>query len=358
MGDSSLQELRRRLFAGGVIPAHPLALTESGRFDPARQRLLTRYYLEAGAAGVAVGVHTTQFAIREPEIDLLAPVLGEAISVLDPWERDAGFRPLRIAGVCGRTVQACAEAEMARSLGYDAGLLSLSAYGEESEASALEHCRRVAGSIPLFGFYLQPAVGGRRLSEHFWREFCEIPEVVAIKVAPFDRYATLEVLRAVAVSGRAKEIALFTGNDDAIGADLMTPFAFDTPWGSVSLRFVGGLLGQWSVGTRAAVSDCAAFREAGDGAASGGLMGRAARITEVNAALFDAAHGFSGCIAGIQYILWRQGLLRSPRTLDPNEHMSSGQEENLDALREQNPDLFDEPWLAERLSRWREDYSD
>jgi dihydrodipicolinate synthase/N-acetylneuraminate lyase len=334
---------------GGVIPAHPLALTAERRLDERRQRALTRYYCDAGASGVAVAVHTTQFAIREK--GLLSPVLQMAAETVREHESATGRRMLRIAGVCGPTAQAEKEAALARELGYDAGLLSLAALRDQHTATLLDHCRRVADVLPVFGFYLQPSVGGRVLDAEFWRGFLEIGPVVAIKVAPFNRYQTLVVARALAESGRAHEVALYTGNDDAIVADLVTDFQFSRDGGPV--RFTGGLLGQWAVGTRAAVrllervTEC---RRTGTGVAD--LLALGARLTDLNGALFDVAHGFAGCIAGIHEVLRRQGLLEGRFCLDPDEDLSPGQLEEIDRVLVAHSDLMDDAFVAENLDRW------
>src|SRR5229473_217081 len=273
--------IRRVLARGAVIPAHPLALTADRRLDERRQRALTRYYVAAGAGGLAVGVHTTQFAIRESRIGLFAPVLKLAAEEMDRADRGRAEPLIRIGGICGATPQAVAEAELLASLGYSAGLLSLAAMKDAQDATLIAHCRKVAEVIPLIGFYLQPAVGGRVLSYKFWREFAEIENVVAIKIAPFNRYQTLDVVRAVADAGRAHEIALYTGNDDHILLDLLTEFDF----GGERIRFAGGLLGQWAVWTRTAVCQlervkCHSSVDLAE------LLTIAQQLTDANAALF------------------------------------------------------------------------
>jgi dihydrodipicolinate synthase/N-acetylneuraminate lyase len=281
-------ELRRKLLAGLVIPAHPLALTESRKLDHQRQRALARYYCTAGAGGLAVAVHTTQFAIREIRHGLFQPVLELASETA----RERADRPILISGACGMTRQAVREAETASECGFDAALLSLADMQRASDLDLIDHCRAVAEVLPIFGFYLQPAVGGRPLSYRFWREFCNIPGVLAVKIAPFNRYQTIDVVRAVADSGRASEIALYTGNDDSIVVDLISPYLF----GATAVRMVGGLLGQWAVGTRAAVElmeQVRITRETGRIAA--GMLAEANALTDTNAALFDAANGFKGC---------------------------------------------------------------
>ncbi|MFM7187008.1 MAG: dihydrodipicolinate synthase family protein [Armatimonadota bacterium] len=324
-----VSKLRSRLLEGGVIPAHPLALTAERRLDETAQRNLTSYYIAAGAHGVAVGVHTTQFAIRKPEIGLYEPVLALAADGM----RDKDI--IKIAGGCGPTEQALAEAETAKRLGYDAVLLSLGGLATWTESALLDHCRAVANVIPVIGFYLQPAVGGRALSRHFWRMFFQIDNVVAVKVAPFNRYQTLDVIHALAESGRTN-VALYTGNDDAIIHDLITPFIV----GDVTLRFCGGLLGHWSVWTRSAVDVWKRCREAVElGSAAADLLADAAAVTELNRVLFDADNGFAGCIAGIHDVLMRQGLMAGTWCLDPQEGMSAGQAEALRDLEHRYPHL-------------------
>jgi dihydrodipicolinate synthase/N-acetylneuraminate lyase len=314
-----VSKLRSHLLNGGVIPAHPLALTSERRLDETAQRGLTNYYLSAEVHGIAVGVHTTQFAIRKPEIGLFEPVLALAADTM----RSSDI--LKIAGVCGPTSQALAEAETAKQLSYDAGLLSLGGLAAWTESALLEHCRAVADVIPVIGFYLQPAVGGRVLSRGFWRMFFQIENVVAVKVAPFNRYQTLDVIYALAESGR-NDIALYTGNDDAIIHDLITPFVI----GDATLRFCGGLLGHWSVWTRSAVDVWKRCRAAVDtGVVDTEILADAAAVTELNRVLFDADNGFAGCIAGIHDVLMHQGLMSGTWCLDPSEGMSPGQAEAL-----------------------------
>jgi dihydrodipicolinate synthase/N-acetylneuraminate lyase len=351
----TLSALRRAFLDGLVIPAHPLALNASRKLDERRQIALTRYYCDAGAGGLAVAVHTTQFEIRTPEVGLFEPVLELALATLREWRPDPAGRPIAIAGVVGPTAQAVREAELARGLGYDAALLSLAALRDASNTALLHHCRAIAGIIPLIGFYLQPAVGGRVLDRAFWREFFEIERVIAIKVAPFDRYRTLDVVNALAESGRS-DIALYTGNDDAIVADLLTPFPGGP--GSAPLHFHGGLLGQWAVGTRRAVellTRCrAATAAAGttDTSELRSLLASGAELTDLNAALFDPAHCFAGCIAGIHEVLRRQGLLDGRWCLNPQEDLSPGQMEEIDRVLARYPHLMDDEFIAERLEGW------
>jgi len=346
-----IEELRARLLEGHVIPAHPLALDSQRRFDERHQAALTRYYRAAGAGGLAVGVHTTQFAIRDPRIGLLEPVLALAAEVA---REGAAAPPLLIAGICGEAGQARREAELASRLGYDAGLLSLAALQGVARDRLIEHCRAIADIIPLFGFYLQPAVGGVRLDYEFWREFLSIDRVVAIKVAPFNRYDTLDVVRALAQSGRQLEVALYTGNDDNIVADLIAEHVVAGPNGAVSIRFSGGLLGQWAVWTKRAVELLEEIKacRAREGHGAYTLLAQAAALTEANAALFDARHAFSGCIAGLHEILRRQGLVAGLWCLDPNEGLSPGQLDEIERVCSVYPHLQDDEFVRAHLADW------
>ena len=335
-----------------VIPAHPLALTAARKLDERRQRALTRYYLDAGAAGIAVGVHTTQFAIRDPKVGLYRPVLALAAEAVAEWERRGRGAVLRVAGVVGGTRQAVREARTARDLGYDVGLLSLGALSRAKDAELVAHCRAVAGTIPLMGFYLQPSVGGRALSYRFWRQFVEIDDVVAIKIAPFNRYATLDVVRAVADAGREREIALLTGNDDNIVADLLTTWRFPRGREVVSLRMAGGLLGHWAYWTRAAVRMVDRVARVRGRTVPAGLLSLGAATTDANGAIFDAANGFRGCIPGIHEVLRRQGLLRGRWCLDPREELSPGQMKEIDRVLAAYPELADDDFVTANLDRW------
>ncbi len=348
MSDTT-QEFRSLLQQGLVIPAHPLALTEGLRLDERRQRALTRYYCDAGSGGVAVGVHTTQFSIRDGNVGLFEPVLELAMEEVRAFEQRTGKRMAKIGGVCGETRQACAEAATIRELGYDGGLLSLAALSDASNVELIEHCRAVGEYLPIIGFYLQPAVGGRPLNAEFWEKFVEIESVVAIKVASFDRYQTMEVLRAVAHSGRGSEIALYTGNDDNIAADLITEFRF----GDRTAHFVGGLLGQWAVWTRRAVELLQSVQEVKRNCERlHTVLARGAEITDANAAIFDARHEFRGCIPGIHEVLRRQGLLAGRWCLDPAEVLSKGQLEEIERVYAAYPLLNDDQFVAENLARW------
>jgi len=311
---------------GGVIPAHPLALTAERKLDERRQRALTRYYVAAGVSGVAVGVHTTQFAIREA--GLFRPVLELA--------REEMENVVRIGGVCGPTKQAVREAGLLRDLGYHAGLLSLAALVNATSRKMIEHVQKVAEVLPVVGFYLQPAVGGRVLPYSFWRQFVEIENVVGIKIAPFNRYQTIDVMRAVAESGR--DLALYTGNDDNIVVDLLSEYH--------GVKFVGGLLGHWSVWTKRAVEMQAKVRKHKD------PLRLNMEVTDANAAFFDAANGFKGCIAGLHEVLRRQGLLEGIWCLDPHEGLSKGQAEEIDRVYAAYPHLHDDAFVAAHRDKW------
>jgi hypothetical protein len=340
----SLALLRR----GTVIPAHLLALDANRNLDERRQRALTRYYLDAGAGGLAVGVHSTQFAIRER--GLYEPVLRLARDTAGAWTD----RPLvMIAGLAGATDQACREAEVARGLGYHAGLLSLAAMKGSTEDELIAHCRAVADVMPLVGFYLQPAVGGLVLSAAFWARFAAIANVVAIKVAPFNRYRTLDVVRGV-VEARAEErVTLYTGNDDHIVLDLAVPFVVKRDGADVTVRIRGGLLGHWSVWTREAVRLFERIRQAVDaGRVDPALLALDAQVTDCNAAFFDVANGFAGCIAGCHEVLRRQGLLEGIWCLDPEEGLSPGQAAEIDRVCAAYPELSDDAFVREHLARW------
>ena len=342
-----MDELRQRLLEGMVIPACPLALEDEGRWSERYQGAVLDYYRDAGAGGVAVGVHTTQFEIREPEIGLFEPVLEFASNRVGSGTQQG---MIKVAGICGETAQAMREAAAAQEFGYDVGLLSLAALKDWTEEAMVAHCREVAEVMPVFGFYLQPAVGGRDLSYAFWREFSEIENVVAIKIAAFNRYRTLDVVRAVVDAGR-DDIALYTGNDDHIIGDLLTPFSFSET--AKPRWFSGGLLGQWAVWTERAVAlleEIKAVREVGT--LSSNWLTRNAQLTDANAAVFDAANGFAGCIPGINEVLRRQGLLPSNRCLNPKEVLSPGQAEEIDRVVAAYPWLVDDEFVRQNRDRW------
>lgn len=351
---NSAFNMREALNAGLVIPAHPLALTPTRTMDERHQRALTRYYMAAGAGGIAVGVHTTGFPIHDAKVGLYRPVLELAAETATAALATAPRPFVRVAGLIGDTAQALREAQIALALGYHCGLLSLGAWRDADEGAILAHCRRVAEAIPLFGFYLQPAVGGRRLSYAFWREFAEIANVVAIKVAPFDRYATLDVVRALADAGR-DDIALYTGNDDAIIADLLTDVPVHTGGRVHTRHFVGGLLGQWAVWTYRAVQglrEIQAWRARGEPTVPREWLTWGAALTMANAELFDAANGYVGCLPGILEVLRRQGLVRGTWTFDTHEQLSPGQAERIARVAAQFPELTDDAFVAAHRDEW------
>jgi hypothetical protein len=259
---------------------------------------------------------------------------------------------VRIGGICGNTTQALAEARLLRNCRYHAGLLSLAAWKDAEDATLLRHCRAVAEVIPIVGFYLQPAVGGRVLSTKFWREFSEIDNVVAIKIAPFNRYQTLDVIRAVSESERP--IALYTGNDDNILMDLLTPFVFSVNGRPKELHIRGGLLGHWAVWTRGAVELFCKCRAAAQSAAGvpRKLLQNSIEVTDANAAFFDAANGFAGCIAGLHEVLRRQGLLAGTWCIDPEETLSPGQKGEIDRVYAAYPHLNDDDFVRQHLDEW------
>lgn len=332
--------VRHKLCRGLVIPAHPLALNSRRRLDERRQRALTRYYLAAGAGGIAVGVHTTQFEIRDPKHGLLKPILELAA------EETSSRSIVKVAGVCGKRKQAVSEAHLAATLGYDVALLNLGELKHHSMTELLEHSRCVGSIIPVMGFYLQAAVGGRLLPYQFWRQFVEIENVVAIKIAPFNRYQTIDVVRAVAESGRANEIALYTGNDDNILNDLLTSFDF----GGKRIRIVGGLLGHWAIWTKIAVAHLEMVKADSNGFSD--ILGLAAQVTDANAAIFDAANQFHGCVPGVHEILRRQGLLAGRWCLDKDEDLSPGQLQEIERVCKAYPHLQDDAFVKEHLDDW------
>lgn len=341
-------DLRGHLRAGQVIPALPLALDRRRRWDEKHQRAVVRYYVDAGSGGLAVGVHSTQFAIRDAKVGLYAPVLKLAAETAAGWlgPKPRGF--VLIAGLCGRTAQATREAGTAAGFGYHAGLLSLGAWAGDPEKEVLAHCRAVAKEIPLVGFYLQNAVGGRVFSYRFWRAFAEIPQLVGVKIAPFNRYRTIDVVRAVLEAGR-DDVALYTGNDDNIIGDLLTPFTF----GGRTRHIDGGLLGQWGVWTERAVALLDEIKRARrKPSLAKAWWDRNAALTDMNAAIFDAANNFAGCLPGIHEVLRRQGLLRTTACLDPHETLSPGQAAEITRVARAYPWLVDDAYVARHRSRW------
>ncbi|MGB9369017.1 MAG: dihydrodipicolinate synthase family protein [Xanthobacteraceae bacterium] len=333
---------------GAVIPAHPLALDANRKLDVRRQRALSRYYIDAGAGGLAVGVHTTQFAIRD--VGLYQPVLEHAVRTAADWARTP---QVMIAGFAGRTTQAVKEAHVARDLGYHAGLLSLAAMKGASEDELIVHAETIAREIPLVGFYLQPAVGGIVLPASFWRRFAAIENVIAIKIAPFNRYRTLDVIRGVVEAGAADRITLYTGNDDHIILDLVTPFTMVVSGKSVTMRIKGGLLGHWSVWVKSAVEllDRIHAVVTGDSVPAD-VLALDSAVTDCNAAIFDVANDFHGVICGCHEILRRQGLLEGIWCLDPKESLGPGQKQEIDRVCAAYPHLNDDAFVRANVARW------
>lgn len=345
-------DLAQAVREGLVIPAHPLALGSDRQLNEDRQRLLTRYYIASGAGGIAIGVHSTQFEIRDPKHGLYERVLELAAEEVNAANLTRPF--LKVAGICGPTEQALEETATAVSLGYEAGLLSLGGLADWTETKLIEHAARVAEQIPVIGFYLQPAVGGRVLSYDFWREFAEIPGVMAIKMAPFNRYQTIDVVRAVCASSRRDEISLYTGNDDNIINDLLTKYRFTIDGQIVEKRIVGGLLGQWAVWTYKAVEMLRELKEVRQSDAfAQEWMTRNIELTDSNGIVFDVSHQFHGCIPGIHEVLRRQGIMEGIWCLNPDEHLSPGQSEELDRIAQQYAHLADDAFVAEHLSAWK-----
>ncbi len=345
-------EIIRELHKGVVIPALPLALNKNREIDESRQRALIRYYLAAGAGGVAVAVHTTQFEIRLPEINLYERVLRIASEEFDRFAKQMNKPVIRVAGVIGKTEQAVKEATLALENGYHAVLLGVAAFAGATNAEIIEHCKTVAKIIPVIGFYLQPAVGGGKLDVDFWREFAKIENVIAIKMAPFNRYQTFDVVRAVAESGRADKIALYTGNDDNILVDLLSEFAINVNGKVVKKRIVGGLLGHWAVWTRTAVKLLDDVHRGKFDGNTRATITRALEITDSNAAFFDAENNFAGCIVGLHEVLRRQGLFEGVWTLNENEVLTAGQKCEIDRVYKAYPHLNDDDFVAEHLEDW------
>ncbi|WP_407272025.1 dihydrodipicolinate synthase family protein [Radiobacillus sp. PE A8.2] len=343
---------KKLLNEGTVIPAHPLALDESRRLDERHQRALTRYYMDAGAGGIAVGVHSTQFEIRDPEVNLLEPVLRMAAEEVENANLSRPF--IKIAGICGPTEQAISEAKLAADLGYDLGLVSMGGLQDWSEEQLIQRVEEIASIIPVFGFYLQPSVGGRILSYEFWKAFADIPGVMAIKMAPFNRYQTIDVVRAVCHSSRRDDIVLYTGNDDNIVADLLTTFNINVNGEIISKEIVGGLLGHWACWTKKAVDLFEEIKKARKNKEyiPAELLSRNIEVTDSNAAFFDPAHHFEGCIPGIHEVLRRQGLLQGRWCLNPNEELSPGQLEEIERVYNDYPHLNDDNFVRDNLAKW------
>jgi dihydrodipicolinate synthase/N-acetylneuraminate lyase len=348
-------DARTRFLSGTVIPAMPLALGPDRTFDPVSQRALLRYYLDAGAGGIAVGVHSTQFAVRDIP-GFFEMILRFASETVSGWAAHRNLSPVMIAGVCGKTFQAVSEARLARSLGYDAGLLSLAALPGATVDELIDHTRAVAREIPVIGFYLQRAVGGMALSYEFWRQFAQLDNIWGIKIAPFDRYATLDVIRAVAASGRPDDVALYTGNDDTIVTDFLTRYRVAGELEGRRMQIVGGLLGHWGVWTKRAVELFHSCRRiaAENTPIPPEMLTRAAEVTDMNGAIFDASHGFAGCIPGVHTVLNRQGLLQSIHCLDPDETLSPGQADEITRVCQAYPHLTDDDFVRENLVIWRQ----
>lgn len=343
--DKNISEIIQQ---GTIIPAHPLALNEQLQLDEKRQRALTRYYMASGAGGVAVGVHTTQFEIRKPEINLFEPVLKIAADEIEKANRNEPF--VKVAGIVGPTETALREAELAVKHGYHLGLVSMGGLATYSEKELIKRAEAIAETIPVFGFYLQPAVGGRILSYEFWRDFADITNVQAIKVAAFNRYQTLDVVRAVCGSSRRDQIALYTGNDDNIIADLITPYRFAINNEIVEKRFVGGLLGHWAVWTKKSVElfhEIKRVLNKDDKSQLQELLSQGIAVTDMNAVIFDAANSFRGCIAGIHEVLRRQGLMEGTWCLSPEEKLSAGQAEEIDRIYKMYPQLTDDEFARQ-----------
>jgi len=340
------------LYKGVVIPALPLALDENRNIDDRYQRAIIRYYLDAGVGGIAVGVHTTQFEIRESKFNLFDTILNIAKEEFDGFTQKTGKPIIRIGGIIGKTEQALSEAQMLLKNGYHAGLLSLSAFKGASNKEIIEHCIKVAEQIPIIGFYLQPAVGGRKLNKDFWKEFAKIQNVIAIKIAPFNRYQTFDVVHGVAESGRADEIALYSGNDDNILVDLLTEYSVKVGSRVIKKRIVGGLLGHWAVWTKKSVELLDKVHNENNSADINELLTLAAKITDSNSAFFDSANDFKGVIVGLHEVLRRQGLMKGLWTLNENERLSPGQLEEIDRVYDAYPELNDDDFVKKNLDKW------
>lgn len=348
------EEALKILKKGTVIPAIPLVLDENRKFDKDGQRLLINYYADCGVGGIAAAVHTTQFEIREPKYNLFEPVLKMVSEEIDRYVMKSGKVIIKVAGVCGETEQAAREAEIARKYGFDAVLLSPGGLNDKSEEYMIERTRAVAEIMPVIGFYLQTACGGRQFSYNYWEQICEISNVCAIKCASFNRYQTMEVVRAAAMSSRSSDITLYTGNDDNIVIDLLTKYRFEKNGQMIEKCFDGGLLGHWSVWTkRAAELFWNIKQERNKTEISSELLTLAAEVTDSNSAFFDTAHNFKGCIAGLHEILRRQGLMKNIYCLNPDETLSDGQLEEIDRVCKMYPHLNDDEFVRDNLQKWK-----
>ena len=339
---------------GTVIPATPLALDENRKFDEYSQRLLMKYYLNCGVGGIATAVHSTQFEIRDPEVQLFEPILKLVSDEITHFENKTGRVIVKVAGVCGKTEQAVKEAMLAKKYGYDAVLLSPGGLNDLSESELIERTQAVSAVMPVIGFYLQTAVGGRRFSYNYWQQICEIPNVVAIKAAPFNRYMSLDVVRAAALSSRSDEITLYTGNDDNIVIDLLTTYKFDVDGKHYEKGFEGGLLGHWSVWTKRAVELFELCKkEKKKDNISTEMLSLANAVTDTNTVLFDGANGFAGCIPGLHYVLKKQGLMKSLNCINPNEKLSDGQVQEFERIYAMYPQLFDDEFISQNIEYWK-----
>ncbi len=345
-------EVLQKFIKGVVIPALPLALNGRRKFDEQRQRALLRYYFDAGAGGVAVAVHTTQFAVRDPKVNLYSTLLKVANEEFEAFTKNTGISLIRVAGVIGKTEQAVKEAELALKYGYHAVLLSVAAFHDSPNEVIISHCKTISGIIPVIGFYLQPAVGGRKLDLDFWRRLSEIENVIGIKIAPFNRYQTLDVVRGVIESGRSEEIALYTGNDDNILVDLLAVYEITHKGIPVTRSINGGLLGHWAVWTRSAVKLLEAVQNGEYNSNVKRALALANKITDCNAAFFDVANNFAGCITGLHEVLRRQGLFEGIWTLNENETLSPGQREEIERVYKAYPELNDDQFVRENLKKW------
>ncbi len=343
----------QKLAKGTVIPATPLALTQERKFDEKRERMLMRYYMDAGVGGIASCVHTTQFQVRDPKIGLFRPILEVVSDEVEKFEKRTGKVLVKVAGVCGKIDQAVKEAELAKELGYDAVLLSPGGLADYDEDMMIKRTEEVAKIMPVIGFYLQSSVGGKHFSYNYWQRLCEIDNVVAVKSAPFNRYQTLDVVRAAATSSRRDKIALYTGNDDNIVIDLLTKYKFEENGVTYEKQFVGGLLGHWSVWAKKVVEMFEMLKkEAAKDSISANMLVLANQVTDANAAFFDTANNFAGCIAGLHYVLKKQGIFENIFCLDENETLSPGQAEEIERVYRMYPHLNDDEFIKENLCKW------